>query len=191
MSDEATKTVMCDLRLFAIGDQWGAVAELEDGSEVPVWAVNGNEGIPPWEGDEKEYEYWYNCALEEAHRQGMYLEGELSGKSENDLLFKEFSHKGVTITRYDFEAMPCPMFAKELGDVVMQKIVKEAYEYLIGVGWEDSQVSKYLGAMKKKVSEFCPTEMIEADAIEADFWKFIEKAAIENGMRYYEDIEEK
>ena len=29
------------------------------------------------------------------------------------------------------------------------------------------------------------------DAIEADFWKFIEKAAIENGMRYYEDIEEK
>ena len=87
--------------------------------------------------------------------------------------------------------MPCPMFANELGDVMMQKIAKEAYEYLIGIGCEDSQVSKYLGAMKKKVSEFDATEMIEADALEADFWMFIEKAAIENGMRYYEDIEEK
>ena len=112
-------------------------------------------------------------------------------KKDDEILFKEFSHKGVTITRYDFEAMPCPMFAKELGDDVMQKISKEAYEYLIGVGWEDSQVSKYLGARKQKVSEFDATETIEMDAIEADFWKFIEKAAIENGMRYYEDIEEK
>lgn len=188
MSDEAIKTVICDLRLFAIGDQWGAVAELEDGREVPVWAVNGNEGIPPWEGDEKAYEDWYNRALEEAHRQGLYLEGELSEKSEDDILFKEFSHKGVTITRYDFESMPCPMFAKELGDDVMQKIAKEAYEYLIGIGWEDSQVTKYLGARKQKVSEFDATETIEMDSIEADFWRFIEKAAIENGMRYYEDM---
>ena len=112
-------------------------------------------------------------------------------KKVDEILFKEFSHKGVAITRYDFESMPCPMSAKGLGDGVMQKIAKEAYEYLVGTGWEDSQVSKYLGAMKKKVSEFDAAEMIEADAIEADFWKFIEKAAIENGMRYYEDIEEK
>ena len=112
-------------------------------------------------------------------------------KKDDEILFKEFSHKGVTITRYDFEAMPCPMFAKELGDDVMQKIAKEAYEYLIGVGWEDSQVSKYLGARKQKVSEFDATETIEMDAIEADYWQFIEKAAIENGMRYYEDIKEK
>jgi hypothetical protein len=95
MSDKETKTVICDIRLFAIGDQWGAVAELEDGSEVPIWAVNGNEGIPPWEGDEKEYEDWYNRALEEAHRQGMFLEGELSEKTKDDIIFKEFSHKGV------------------------------------------------------------------------------------------------
>ena len=112
-------------------------------------------------------------------------------KKDDEILFKEFSHKGVTITRYDFEAMPCPMFAKELGDDVMQKIAKEAYEYLIGVGWEDSQVTKYLGARKQKVSEFYATETIEFDAIEADFYQFIEKAAIENGMRYYEDIKEK
>lgn len=70
-------TVMTDLRLVAAGDQWGAVAELENGTEVPVWAVNGNDGSPPWIGSEKEYERWYNLALEEAHRQGLFLEGEL------------------------------------------------------------------------------------------------------------------
>ena len=112
-------------------------------------------------------------------------------EKDDEILFKEFSHKGVTITRYDFESMPCPMFAKELGDDVMQKIAEEAYEYLIGIGWEDSQVTKYLGARKQKVSEFDATEIIEFDAIEADFFQFIEKAAIENGMRYYEDIKEK
>ena len=109
---------------------------------------------------------------------------------DDKILFKEFSYKGVTITRYDFESMPCPMFAKELGDDVMQKIAKDAYEHLIEVGWEDSQVTKYLGSRKQKVSEFDSTEIIEFDAIEADFFKFIEKAAIENGMRYYEDIKE-
>ena len=112
-------------------------------------------------------------------------------KKDDKILFKEFSYKGVTITRYDFESMPRPMFAKELGDDVMQKIAKDAYEYLIGIGWEDSQVTKYLGPRKQKVSEFDATEMIEMDAIEADFYHFIEKAAIENGMRNYEDIKEK
>ncbi len=111
-------------------------------------------------------------------------------KKDDKILFKDFSYKGVTITRYDFESMPCSMFAKEIGDDVMQKIAKEAYEYLIEVGWEDSQVTKYLGGRKQKVSEFDSTEIIEFDAIEADFFKFIEKAAIENGMRYYEDIKE-
>lgn len=112
-------------------------------------------------------------------------------KKDDEILFKEFSHKGVTITRYDFESMPCSMFAKEIGDDVMQKIAKEAYEHLIGIGWEDSQVTKYLGARKQKVSELDATEIVEFDAIEADFYQSIEKAAIENGMRYYEDIEEK
>ena len=71
-----SKTVVTDLRLFAIGDQWGAVVELADGKEIPVWAVNGNEGNPPWLDNEKEYERWYNLALEEAHEQGFVLEGE-------------------------------------------------------------------------------------------------------------------
>lgn len=74
---DGTVVVMSDLRLVACGDQWGAVAELEDGTEVPVWAVNGNDGPPPWLGDEKEYERYYDLALEEAHRRGFLLEGEV------------------------------------------------------------------------------------------------------------------
>lgn len=79
MDDDDESKVMVDLRLFAQGDQWGAIAELEDGTEVPVWAVNGNDPdeIPPWETSEAEYERWYNLALDEAHDQGFVLEGEL------------------------------------------------------------------------------------------------------------------
>lgn len=73
-----------DLKLVSACDQWGAVAELEDGTEIPVWAVNGNDCDPPWLNDEKEYEYWYNLALEEAHRQGLFLEGELDSRKYNE-----------------------------------------------------------------------------------------------------------
>ena len=109
-------------------------------------------------------------------------------KKDDEILFNEFSHNGVTITRYDFESMPCRMFAKELGDDVMQKIAKETYEWLISIGWEDAQVSKYLEDRTKSLEGMKTEEQIEADAIEADFWKYMEKTAIENGMRYYEDI---
>lgn len=76
------KTIISDIRLFAIGDQWGAVAELMDGSEVPVWAVNGNDPgeVPPWEKGERQYEEWYNRALDAAHEQGMFLEGEMDAE---------------------------------------------------------------------------------------------------------------
>lgn len=71
--------IMSDLRLVANGDQWGAVAELQDGTEVPVWAVNGNNPgeVPPWLTSDGAYEDWYNRALEEAHDQDLWLEGEV------------------------------------------------------------------------------------------------------------------
>lgn len=133
-------------------------------------------------------------------------------------LEKKFAFNGVTVTRHDYESMPCSMFATELSDKVMQKIAKETYEWLISNGWDDAQVSKYLGdnigksherfnahaVLDQGYEKFMesirdvppPTpqeqkELIEADAIESDYWKFMEKAAIENGMRYYEDIGEK
>lgn len=75
---------MTDLKLISFCDQWGAVAEMEDGTEIPIWAVNGNDGDPPWLDDEKEYERWYNLALEEAHRQGLFLEGELDSSTKGE-----------------------------------------------------------------------------------------------------------
>lgn len=76
---EVQPGVATDIRLVANGDQWGAVAEMQDGTEIPVWAVNGHEPgeIPPWLKDEKQYEGWYNRALEAAHEQGIVLEGEV------------------------------------------------------------------------------------------------------------------
>lgn len=106
-------------------------------------------------------------------------------------LEKEFKFKGVTVTRQDYESMPCAMLATDLNDVEMQKISKEAYEWLISIGWEDAQVSKYLEDRTKSLEGMKTEEQIEADAIEEDFWWAIEKAAIDNGMRYYEDIKEK
>lgn len=99
---------------------------------------------------------------------------------------RAFRFNGVTLTRQDYESMPCSMFATELSDKVMQKIAKETYEWLISNGWEDAQISKYLGDDVGKMRH----KSNEAYAIEADYWKFMEKAAIENGMRYYEDIGE-
>lgn len=42
-----------------------------------------------------------------------------------------------------------------------------------------------LGMLKFKNREMKTEEQIEADVIEADFWKYMEKTEIENGMRYY------
>lgn len=103
---------------------------------------------------------------------------------------KEFSFGGVTLTRQDYESMPCPMCAEGVDDATMQKIAECTHGYLIGIGWEQRQVDRYL-APGAAVSDFEGADEIEADAITADYWRFMEKAAIENGMRYYEDMEEK
>ena len=81
-------------------------------------------------------------------------------------LEKEFKYNGITITRQDYESMPCSMFAMELNDEVMQKIAKETYEYLIGTGWYDAQISKYIADRTKSFEGNDTAEMIEADAIE-------------------------
>lgn len=99
---------------------------------------------------------------------------------------KKFTFEGVTLTRYDYESMPCPMCALDMDDTVMQKIAEDTHDYLIGIGWEQRQIDRYL-APGVAVSDFEGADEIEADAITADYWHFMEKAALENGMRYYED----
>ena len=53
-------------------------------------------------------------------------------ESENqyDDMEKEFTYKGITITRYDYESLPCPMAASQVDDKCMQKIAYDIYDYI-------------------------------------------------------------
>ena len=44
------------------------------------------------------------------------------------MLNKEFSHKGIVITRGDYESMPCPMYAHEFNDEQMEELVEYIYD---------------------------------------------------------------
>ena len=107
-------------------------------------------------------------------------------KESMDDMEKEFTYKGVTITRYDYEAMPDPMCAVEFSDEEMQKIAQDTYEYLLSNGWSDKEISEYLGDNLDYLNDDNDT----AEMIKDDFWRFMEKAAIENGMKYYEDMDD-
>lgn len=88
------------------------------------------------------------------------------------------------ITRYDYESLPCPMCAEELGDDVMQKIADDTHNLLLFDGWSEADLGKYLGS---SLDEF-EDENSVGDRVKSDFWRRMEKAALDNGMRYYEDI---
>ena len=97
---------------------------------------------------------------------------------------REFRAGGVVITRYDYEALPDPMCAVEFSDEEMQKIAQDTYEYLLSNGWSDKEISEYLGDNLDYLNDDNDT----AEMIKDDFWRFMEKAAIDNGMKYYEDM---
>jgi hypothetical protein len=97
---------------------------------------------------------------------------------------KEFWSGGVMITRYDYESLPCPMCAEILDDSIMQKIADDTHGYLLDAGWTDQQISKYLGPHLDEVLD----DDREGDQLRSEFWRYMEKSAIENGMAYYEDM---
>ena len=106
-------------------------------------------------------------------------------EKESDDLEEEFSCHGVTVSRYDYESLPCPMAASMLDDETMQKIANDIYAYLMSNGWDDRVIDRYLG---KSIDEMAPEDDRDANMIRDDFWRFMEKAAIDNGMLYYEDM---
>ena len=107
-------------------------------------------------------------------------------KESMDDMEKEFTYKGVTITRYDYESLPDPMAASKVDDKTMQRIAYDIYDYLSSDGWTDDEISKYLGSHLDDVLD----NDWDGDAIKDEFWRYMEKAAIENGMKYYEDMPE-
>ena len=106
-------------------------------------------------------------------------------ESSNDDMDKEFSYKGITITRYDYESLPYPMAASQVDDRTMMNIAKEIYNLFIDNGWSDMDVQKY-GADIDEIADDNP----EMDMFHDEWWTYMEKAAIKYGMPYYEDMDD-
>ena len=120
-------------------------------------------------------------------------------KEEDDLLFenssestddmeKEFTYKGISITRYDYESLPSPMAASKFSDEQMQEIAKDIYFELVNRGWDEKEIQKYVNNVDDY--ELPDAEMRIADKIRSDWWAAMEDVARYHGMEYYEDMPE-
>lgn len=88
----------------------------------------------------------------------------------NEQMTKEFStnFQNFTITRGDYESMPCPMNTSKFDDDKMQKLAD-----LIG-----EELKQY---------RFDEQSPYYKDDVDDAFWKEMEDCAVEMGMTYYED----
>lgn len=82
---------------------------------------------------------------------------------------KEFTCGNTTITRGDYENMPCPMNTSSLTDEDMQELA-DRIEY---------EMSEYQELLKDKT--------ITEDEYETQWWRVMEDLALDFGMTYYED----
>ena len=114
--------------------------------------------------------------------------GKKFAKESFDDMEKEFTYKGVTITRYDYESLPSPMAASKLSDEKMQEIAKDIYFELVNRGWDEKEIQKYVNNVDDY--ELPDAEMRIADKIRSDWWEAMEDVARYHGMEYYEDLPE-
>lgn len=105
-------------------------------------------------------------------------------------LEKEFTskHGHITITREDYESQTIPMIAEEMSDEKMQAIVddinlamKQDYDEE-QLGW----LQKYRGDGKGLTKE----QLRFADKMSERECEYFERCATDNGMRYWEDLDE-
>lgn len=96
---------------------------------------------------------------------------------ENKDLKKEFTSNGITLSREDFESLPCAMYAMEFTDEQMQELVNCTANILSSqYGYNEYEIS-----------------CLEEDSQELEdyyyaFWREMENIALDMGMRYYEDM---
>lgn len=100
---------------------------------------------------------------------------------------KVFEYKGLEITREEYEGLPCSMAALLVSDEVMTKIIKEIYDNLL-MNWSADEIQKYLCATADFKTDVEEAEDETADMIRDEYWRVMENVAIENGMKYYEDL---
>ena len=94
-------------------------------------------------------------------------------KKQEQILNKRFKvNKHISITRGDYENMPCPMLAWNWSDEKMTELAKNIKQNLYYKNQEET--------IYKNFPPFPPL-----------VWAVIEKEAIKMGMRYYEDLDKK
>lgn len=138
-----------------------------------------------WEGDLAVMDWYENIVspLIELYTENEDIMKMKKLTKEESSIDKEFSYNGLTVTRYDYEALPDPMAAEEVDDDTMQKIVKEMYYMFLDNGWSDKDIQKY-GSDIDKIYDEEP----EGEMFQDEWWKNMEVAACKFGMRYYEDM---
>ena len=109
-------------------------------------------------------------------------------ESSTDDMEKEFTYKGISITRYDYESLPSPMAASKFSDEQMQEIAKDIYFELVNRGWDEKEIQKYANNVDDY--ELPDAEMRVADKIRSDWWEAMEDVARYHGMEYYEDMDD-
>lgn len=82
---------------------------------------------------------------------------------------KEFTYGNITITRNDYECMPCPMNTSSLSDYDMYRLAKAIYTAM------------------DKWSDWLKNGDIDQDQYDDQFWESMEYLGLMFGMTYYED----
>ena len=84
---------------------------------------------------------------------------------EQKALLKEFKvNKHFSITRNDYESMPCPLCTKGWTDKKMRELAKNINSEL--ARWDDN----------------------DPEGMEDDFWSTMEDVAVRMGMKYYDEL---
>ena len=94
---------------------------------------------------------------------------------------KEFSFKGITICRNDYESMPCPIRTDRVSDESMQKLAETIYDVLVSqYRFTDDDIAYW--------TEHAGEIDDRAERFDEAFWRELEGIGIRDfGMTYYED----
>lgn len=82
---------------------------------------------------------------------------------------KEFTYGNITISRNDYECMPCPMNTSSLNDEEMYQLAKAIY----------SEMDRW--------NDWLNNGDINQDQYDEQWWKSMEYLGLMFGMTYYED----
>lgn len=102
---------------------------------------------------------------------------------------KIFTSGQFSITRQDFESMPCVMMAELCDDETMQNIVK-GIDYFMTTDFKPIELRKFHLFRIGEEDKLTRNEIITCERISCVEFEYMEKLALHYGMRYWEDLTE-